>query len=321
MLPVLMPAYNAERYIAAAIESVLAQTVRDLQLLVIDDGSKDGTLAVAQAYANRDARVRVVTQPNGGIAHTLNCGLEMLAPADWVFLMHADDVMMPNRLERQSAYIGANPDLAVASSLVDYVNGAGETIGHGRSPFTDPAAVRAAGERGELIAFNHPACALKRDVILKLGGYRQEFWPAEDCDLWSRVVAAGYRVGVQDERLLKYRIHGSSASISRARLMQQKTLWLERCIAARRSGAPELSWEQFQAERKRAAWPTRLNLSRQELGRTFYQAAVHHVATRNYLKFAPMLAAAAALEPRMVMSRVLPRLLPRPMAQRTRAAL
>jgi glycosyltransferase involved in cell wall biosynthesis len=309
MLPVLMPAYNAERYIAQAIDSVLAQTVRGLKLLVIDDGSTDLTLAIAQDIAKRDPRVRVITQPNAGIAHTLNRGLDMLS-GEWVFLMHADDVMVPNRLERQSAFLSQNPDLAVASSLVYYVNGAGTTIGHGRSPFTDPAAVKAAVDRGEMIAFNHPACALRREVVLKLGGYRQEFWPAEDCDLWARVVHAGHRVAVQDEYLLKYRIHGSSASISRARLMQQKTIWLERCIAARRAGQREPTWEQFQAERCRLAWPTRLNHSRQELGRTFYQAAIHHVSTRNYLKLVPMLAAAAALEPGLVLSRVLPRLVP-----------
>ena len=144
MLSVLMPAYNAGRYIGDAIDSVLAQTVRDLGLLVIDDGSKDDTLAVAEERAKRDPRVRVITQPNAGIAHTLNRGLEMLAGSEWVFLMHADDLMMPNRLERQVAFIEANPDVAVASSLVYYINGAGETVGHGRSPFTDPAAVRVA---------------------------------------------------------------------------------------------------------------------------------------------------------------------------------
>ena len=117
-----------------------------------------------------------------------------------------------------------------------------------------------------MIAFNHPACALKRAAVLSVGGYRQAFWPAEDCDLWARVVEAGYRVAVQDEYLLKYRIHGSSASISRARLMQQKTIWLERCIAARRAKEPEPTWEQFQSERRKVAWPTRLNQSRQELG-------------------------------------------------------
>jgi glycosyltransferase involved in cell wall biosynthesis len=310
MFHVLMPAYNAGRYIAEAIESVRAQTVGDWQLLVIDDGSKDDTLAVAQTIAAKDSRVRVITQSNAGIAPTLNRGLEMLEGAEWVFLMHADDVMMPSRIERQAAFVAANPDLAVASSLVYYINGAGDTIGHGRSPFTDPKAVEAAVKRAEMIAFNHPACVLRRQAVLDAGGYRQAFWPAEDCDLWGRIVERGHRVAVQDEFLLKYRIHGSSASISRARLMQQKTIWLENCIVARRKGDAEPTWEEFQAQRKRVPFFTRMNHNRQELGRTFYQAAIHHIATRQYGKLVPKLIAAAVLEPGLVLSRVLPRILP-----------
>ena len=309
MLSVLMPAYNAAAYIGEAIESTLAQTVRELELLVIDDGSTDGTGNVAREYARSDPRVRVVSQPNAGIANTLNAGLEMLA-SEWVFLMHADDVMMPNRLERQLAFLAQNPDVAVASSLVHYINASGAVIGRGRSPLVDRAAVDRAVARGELIAFNHPACVLKRRVILEVGGYRQAFWPAEDCDLWGRVVERGHRVAVQGEYLLKYRIHASSASISRARLMQRKTTWLEQCVATRRAGRPEPTWDEFQSQRRGVAWPRRLNQARQELGRTFYQAAVHHLSTRKYHKLATALAAAAALEPQLVFSRVLPRVWP-----------
>lgn len=306
-----MPAFNTARYIAEAIESVRAQTVTDWRLLVIDDGSKDDTLAIAQKIAAVDSRISVLTQPNAGIANTLNSGLEMLDDAEWVFLMHADDVMMPNRLERQAAFIRANPDLAVASSLVYYINCAGKTVGRGRSPFTDPKAVEAAVKRAEMIAVNHPACALRRSAVRSVGGYRQAFWPAEDCDLWSRIVEHGYRVAVQDEFLLKYRIHGTSASISRARLIQQKTIWLERCILARRKGDAEPTWEQFQSERLHFPFFTRLNHSRRELGRTFYQAAVHHIATREYARLVPKMLAATVLEPGLVLSRVLPRVLPR----------
>src|SRR5207244_7547533 len=134
--------------------------VRDLRLLIVDDGSNDDTLQIAKDYADRDPRVRVETQPNAGIAHTLNRGLKMLDGHEWVFLMHADDLMLPNRLERQADFIAkADPKLAVSSSLVYYINGEDETIGTGRSPFTDPAAVDAAVARCELIAFNHPPCA------------------------------------------------------------------------------------------------------------------------------------------------------------------
>jgi hypothetical protein len=103
-----------------------------------------------------------------------------------------------------------------------------------------------------VIAFNHPASVLKKSAVQEAGGYRQEFWPAEDIDLWNRIVERGHRVAVQDEYLLKYRIHGSSASIGRARLMQQKAIWMEQCIACRRAGNAEPTWNQFVASRKAA---------------------------------------------------------------------
>jgi glycosyltransferase involved in cell wall biosynthesis len=305
---VLMPAYNAGPYIARAIESVLGQTHRDLELLVIDDGSKDDSFAIASAFAARDSRVKAITQKNAGIAHTMNRGLE-IAQSDWVFCMHADDLMMPNRIERQLAFLRDNPDVAVASSLVLYMNDRDEVVGRGRSPFTDPAAVKRTVERGEVIAFNHPATVLKKSAVLEVAGYRQAFWPAEDIDLWNRIVERGHRVAVQDEYLLKYRIHGSSASIGRARLMQQKATWMEQCIAARRAGKPEPTWEEFLASRGSGSLVERFAGWRRELGRTFYQAAIHHFSTRCYRKLVPTLMAAAVLEPGLVLERVLPRLL------------
>ena len=165
---------------------------------------------------------------------------------------------------------------------------------------------------GELIAFNHPASAMRRSVVQEVGGYRQEFWPAEDCDLWNRIVQRGHNVLVQDEYLLKYRIHATSASISRNRLMQQKAMWMEACIRSRRDGRPEPGWDEFMAARRKAPLLRRLNEGRKELGRTFYQACVHHFSTRQYRRFVPALMAAAVLEPGLVLSRVLPRLGPRP---------
>jgi hypothetical protein len=144
--------------------------------------------------------------------------------------------------------------------------------------------------------------------VQEVGGYRQAFWPAEDIDLWNRIVERGHRVAVQDEYLLKYRIHGSSASIGRARLMQQKAMWMEECIACRRAAKPEPTWDQFLASRKAGSPFARFGGWRRELGRTFYQAAIHHFSTRCYRKLIPSILAAAALEPGLVLGRVLPRL-------------
>src|SRR5436190_20375247 len=109
-LTVLLPAYNTAAYLAEAVRSVLAQTFRDFELLVIDDGSTDDTLAVARDLERTDGRIRVLTQPNAGIAHTMNRGID-LARGEWVACMHGDDVMLPTRPERQLAFLRDNLDV------------------------------------------------------------------------------------------------------------------------------------------------------------------------------------------------------------------
>src|SRR5215204_6284640 len=101
---VLMPVYNVGPFVAEAVRSVLAQTFGDFELHVIDDGSTDHTLAVAQWAAGKDARVRVTSQANRGIANVMNAALEE-ARTEWVACMHGDDVMLPRRLERQLAFV------------------------------------------------------------------------------------------------------------------------------------------------------------------------------------------------------------------------
>src|SRR4051812_36646446 len=113
---IVMPVYNVERYVADAIASVLAQTHRDVRLLVCDDGSRDGTLDVVRSIAVRDPRVEVIAHANRGIANTMNDALTRCT-SEWVACMHGDDVMLPNRIERQLAFAAEHPDVAVLSSI------------------------------------------------------------------------------------------------------------------------------------------------------------------------------------------------------------
>ena len=295
-----MPAFNAARFAAEAIGSVLRQTHGAWKLLVIDDGSTDDTLAIARAFEALDARVKVLSQPNAGIANTMNRALG-LVDSEWVACMHADDVMLPQRLERQAAFVRENGGVAVASSLVVLIDEAGREIGRSRSPLKSAGAVRRTVAAGGCVAFHHPATMFRKSVVQGVGGYRQEFWPAEDTELFNRVAGAGHLVLVQDEYLLKYRVHAASASMSKSRLMVQKLAWMERCMACRRRGAAEPTWEQFFAGRR---WNDR----RQEWARTLYQSAIGQFSARRYGRLIPHLAAAALLEPSLVLPRVFPRL-------------
>ncbi|HME58806.1 MAG TPA: glycosyltransferase [Terracidiphilus sp.] len=301
---VVMPAYNASQFISQAIESVLAQTWSDFELIIIDDGSTDNTREIAEKYAARDARVRVYTQPNQGFALTLHRGFD-LAANEWVFRMDADDLMRPNRIERQLAFIAEHPELAVASSLNHYIDSKNRVIGKSVSPLTTHEAVDKLFAANELIGFSHPAAALRKSAVMAVGGFRKQFWPAEDIDLWNRLVEKGYKILVQPEYLLDYRMHGSSASISGARLTRTKVRWLKDCMLRRRAGMPELDFDSFLRNLHSAPLLIRLNRQRKDLAKVFYKAAVMHYAMRKYPSLFFTLLVAVLLQPKLVLSQVI----------------
>ena len=306
-LTVLIPAYNAARHLTAAVDSVLAQTHRDFELLVIDDGSTDETPAILGRYAQRDGRVRVVSQANAGMGRSLNRGLG-LARGEWVARLDADDEMLPDRLERQVAFVNEHPGLDLTATLVNYVDGGGRVIGRSRSELTTPQAVEAAVARNELIHVHHPAVMARRSALLAAGGFRPEFWPADDVDLWNRLVERGCRLLVQPEHLTNYRIHGWSACVASSRRATRKLEWVEACMKARRSGAAEPTWEEFEAALNRRPLPARMNQARKDVARAWYKAATLHFSQRNYHRFVPALAGAAILEPEYVWEKLSPRL-------------
>jgi glycosyltransferase involved in cell wall biosynthesis len=308
MLTVVMPVYNVARYVASAIQSVLAQTHADFRLLIVDDGSTDDTLRIARDFEARDPRIRVHTHANRGVANTMNTALSM-CDTEWVACMHGDDLMLPQRLERQMRFVRENPDVAVVSSLVDWIDEKSRVVGRSRSHLTSREAVARARCGDGSVAFPHPAVMFRRQVIIDVGGYRQDFFPAEDTELWNRVADAGHLVLVQPEVLLQYRLHASSASMSKSTVMMQKLEWMQRCIAARRGGNPEPTWEQYLESRRQGGILSRLNELRRETGNVMYQAAIGDFASRRYLRLTRRLLAAGVLRPGLVLSRLLPRLI------------
>jgi glycosyltransferase involved in cell wall biosynthesis len=300
---VVIPAYNASRYLSQAIESVLAQTWPDFELIVIDDGSKDDTLEIAQRYAEQDARVKVYTQPNKGFAETLHRGFE-LAANEWVFRMDADDRMRPNRIERQLAFLAEHPELAVASTLVRHIDSRNRVIGHDNSRLVTHEAVQKLVSANELIGFSHPAAVVRKSAVQAVGGYRKEFWPSEDIDLWNRLVEKGYKILVQPEYLLDYRMHGTSASIAMAHLTRMRIRWMRECLVRRRAGKPELDWETFLSNLRSAPLLTRLNWKRKDMAKVFYKSAVLHYAQEQYLALFFTLSMAFLLQPKMTVRHV-----------------
>ena len=306
-ITVLMPAYNSARFLPEAIESVLAQTHCDFEFLIVDDGSTDDTLRIARSFAVRDGRIKVISHENLGMGASLNDAMK-IASGDWIARIDADDRMVPDRLERQIIFLQDHPKLVVASSLVHYIDERGAIIGQNTSRFTTRQGVAYAVANHWPIGFHHPATIFRKDVIQKLGGYRPEFWPADDMDLWNRVVEAGYGVLVQPEYLTKYRIHGSSVTVGKFWETEQKAQWVEACMQARLQKQPEPTWAQFVAARDQLSWPRWLNARRRDYARALYKAAAIQFSQRQYVKVVPGLLAALVLEPWYVLQRVIPQL-------------
>jgi glycosyltransferase involved in cell wall biosynthesis len=202
--------YNAGPALGRAIESILAQDQPDFELIVIDDGSTDGSRALIGQYQARDERIRpVFHERNIGLAATLNEGLE-LAGNPLVARMDQDDEALPNRLRVQEAFLSERPNVAVAGSWVFHM-GRKQRFDRLVEFPTEPAQIRVQLPRENCLY--HPSVMFRREEILALGGYRAEFKNAEDYDLWLRVSKV-HDLAVIPQPLLRYRfsVHGMTLS-------------------------------------------------------------------------------------------------------------
>jgi glycosyltransferase involved in cell wall biosynthesis len=225
---VLLPVYNGAETLPAAIESILAQTHSDLELIVIDDASTDDSAAVIRAYARDDGRVRpVYHEQNEGLAATLNQGLE-LTDAEFVARLDQDDESLPERLATQLEFMADHPNVAAAGSFVYHM---------GRKPKwdrlvefpTDPLGIRTTLRRENCLY--HPSVMLRREHILALGGYRAEFKNAEDYDLWLRT-SRRYDLGNVPVPLIRYRFSVDGMTLGR-KWEQLYYVYLAQASAAR----------------------------------------------------------------------------------------
>ena len=300
---VVMCAYNAERHIGEAIESVLEQSHKNFELLIVDDGSTDRTRLLAEQYAAQDSRVRIFSHPNMGMGASLNKAIAE-ARNEWIVRMDADDIMLSNRIERQIAFISQNTEIAVGSSLVYLISESGRVIGKGVSPLTSRDVIQQSVRENRWISLYHPAVIMRKSVIQQVGGYRPRFWPADDLDLWNRVVENGHQVLVQPEFLLKYRVHATSVTVSSSRLTAEKVEYMCACMLSRRRGDAEPSWETFVAERRNAPISERLHAERKLWADMLYKAAVLHFAERKFPGAIVFLSGAALLNPALVFGRI-----------------
>lgn len=319
-ISVLMSVRNGLPYVEQTVASILNQTYQNFEFVILDNASTDGSRDFLRSIAAKKPQIRLILNDRDlGHSGSLNRGLEACR-GDWIARIDADDVALPNRLERQLSFVEANPDVAVTGCLAFYINEKGQRKGKTYSDLTTREKFHDYMQRNEAIGLTHPCVFMRRDAVLGVGGYREAFGAANDIDLWSRVSERGHLILVQPEYLMEYRIHPAAISSSRFLDARMKYEWARACTNARRSRQAEPSWESFLATWNSASLLTRLNRRRKAHAKMYYRLAGENFISNRKLKGARLFALSALLQPRYALARLAHQLLlksPVPVAPKT----
>lgn len=219
---VIMGVYNGEKYLAAAIQSILDQTLTDFELLIINDGSVDRSKEIIHSFT--DPRiVYVENDGNKGLIFTLNRGLE-LARGKYIARMDADDIALPGRLAQQFHFMEAHPAIAVSGASIELFRD-GQSLGKWRVPVSDKAI---AMNLLFIPCFCHPTAMMRAEVFrMHPFRYSTDYLHAEDYELWIRLLRNGFKIGNLPQVLLRYRLHGENIGVTKKSAQLATTMKLQ----------------------------------------------------------------------------------------------
>jgi glycosyltransferase involved in cell wall biosynthesis len=304
VISVLLSVRNGMPYVPLTVASIREQTYADFELVIVDNFSTDGTREYLAEVSREDSRIRVLLNERDlGHSGGLNRGLAECRAA-WVARMDADDIALRERLARQWAFIKEYPQAGVVSCLAHYIDPTGRRVGKTYHDLKTPADFERYVKSNEMIGLLHPGAFMNRELILRLGGYREAFGGCNDIDLWARVAESGHLILVQQEYLLEYRVHPNQTT---ARFMENRLRyeWTRACALARRTSRPEPTWEEFLAIWNGAPLWRRMDRARKARAKYFYrQSGMEYVCGRR-LAAAWNFAGAVVLQPGYALRRII----------------
>ena len=228
---VLMTVYNGRRYLPSAIDSILAQTYRDFEFLIIDDGSKDDSARILARYARRDGRVRAISRENKGLTRSLNEGIQRVR-GKYVARMDSDDVSLPARLEKQVQFLDGHADHVLVGCRCTLIDPAGYPICEKRDVVLDHEQIdESLMKMGWPLV--HPAVMIRTAALRQIGGYDERYRTNQDHDLFLRLAEVG-KLANLPEVLLLYRQHFESVGFTKVESQTLTVVEIARAAHQRR---------------------------------------------------------------------------------------
>jgi glycosyltransferase involved in cell wall biosynthesis len=226
---VIIPAYNAARFLPRCLKSVFAQTLKPYEVIVINDGSTDNTATLAEELG-----ARVITQTNGGIASARNLGIQKTS-GEWIAMLDADDMWAPEKLERQIALI--RPDTVLVYTGIRIFDDQGI---RGERLAVDPAVAR------KMLRYRNPitpsSVLMQRKAFDSAGGFRKGLNTCEDWGLWFRLMPQGQFEAVSDP-LTDYYVYHQSASTNPEKMLQGADVVIDGTLTANLRGFERWAWK------------------------------------------------------------------------------
>lgn len=210
-ISVILPVHNGEKYVYEAVQSILNQSFKDFELLVINDASTDNTLSIIESFS--DSRLKLINiDKQTSLADVLNIGISQ-SICKYIARMDADDISEPSRLLLQYEFMEQNPDVVVSGGNITLIDAKGVIIGNRKYKLKD------SDLRKNIFIFSpfaHPATIIRKEALLKVNGYTKGLSKVEDIDLWFRISKEGMFANI-NEYILKYRVLNTSQSLSNVR--------------------------------------------------------------------------------------------------------
>ena len=305
-LTVIMSVLNGEDYLGEAVSSILNQEYDSFQFLIVNNASTDKTAAILEGFAAKDNRIQILTNEETVPLVVARERAIALAESPWVALMDADDIAEPKRLARQMEVIELEGDtIGALGTFAHQINDRGDRVGVVRTGPTSRLQFEKAMAKNETVILLDPSTVIHRSTFLAVGGYRSEYTPASDLDLWYRIAETGREIRALPEYLMRYRVHSGSLSVSQTMLQRARCHFINHNMRRRRQGLPERTLEEFEAW-ARPRYRLRLSWYINDLGMSYFKRAGLARCRGDHMALVGNLCLALILKPSMLWNRLLP---------------